>query len=86
MGSPWFCVTISAVYVYLAKVALPRFTQNRPAYNLDGVIAVYNVLQISLCAEIVRQVRPPSFQFYKLVREYANEGNLYQNCAHSRCI
>jgi hypothetical protein len=33
---------------------------DRPAYKLDRIIAVYNMVQICTCIELVREVRPSS--------------------------
>ena len=39
-------ILISLAYCYLVKVAGPRFMANRPPYKLNGVMKVYNFIQI----------------------------------------
>lgn len=46
MNSPLPAAMLSMTYLYLIKVVGPRFMANRPAYELRGVLMVYNVFQI----------------------------------------
>ncbi|XP_069697700.1 very long chain fatty acid elongase 7-like isoform X2 [Periplaneta americana] len=38
------------MYLFVVKVAGPRFMKDRPAYNIDGIIAVYNIAQVTICS------------------------------------
>jgi len=48
LGSPFHPLALLAVYMYFVKVAGPQYMKNRPAFQLNGVISVYNVIQIIL--------------------------------------
>ncbi|PSN54041.1 Elongation of very long chain fatty acids protein 7 [Blattella germanica] len=52
MDTPWTSVVIVAFYLYFVKVA-PRYMKDKPAYNLDKIICVYNLFQIASSAYIV---------------------------------
>jgi len=45
-----------AVYLYVVKVAGPQYMKNRPAFQLSGIISVYNVIQIILNALLFLKV------------------------------
>ena len=48
LGSPLYPLGLIAGYLYVVKVAGPRYMKNRPAYQLNGIISLYNVIQIVL--------------------------------------
>ncbi|XP_069697691.1 very long chain fatty acid elongase 7-like isoform X2 [Periplaneta americana] len=52
MGSVWYPITIILLYLYVVKVVGPRFMKERPAYNLDKIIALYNIVQIWACFDL----------------------------------
>ncbi|XP_075157147.1 very long chain fatty acid elongase F-like [Haematobia irritans] len=58
LGSPWFMALTILFYVLAVKEFGPRFMANRKAYNVDGLMQVYNVIQILLnsfiCYEFLR--------------------------------
>lgn len=45
MSSVWPTVLLCLGYVYLVKVAGPRFMKDRPAYEIKGIIVAYNLFQ-----------------------------------------
>ncbi|CAN8027244.1 hypothetical protein HPB47_023394 [Ixodes persulcatus] len=48
-GNKWFLITLLSGYVYVVKVAGPRFMKNRPPYdNLKPVIILYNLAMVFL--------------------------------------
>ncbi|KAI1294146.1 Elongation of very long chain fatty acids protein 1 [Halotydeus destructor] len=42
-GGPWPTIALVLTYVYLVKVAGPRYMKDRPAYDLRALIRLYNV-------------------------------------------
>ena len=46
MSSPIPAMLICLAYVFVVKVVGPKFMENRPAYDLRGVLKVYNLFQI----------------------------------------
>lgn len=57
MDSFWPTVLIVAIYIYIVTVWGPRFMKNRPAYNIDTFLVIYNAAQVILSAYIFIQVR-----------------------------
>lgn len=53
MGSMKTMGTISAVYLIIVYVILPKYMENRKPFNLKFVIRCYNVFQIVSCSYIV---------------------------------
>jgi len=45
MSSIWPTVIICALYVYVVKVAGPRYMQNREPYQIRGLMLAYNLFQ-----------------------------------------
>jgi len=56
MGSPLYPLGLIALYLYIVKVAGPQYMKNRPAYQLSGIISLYNVTQIVLNATLFVKV------------------------------
>jgi len=56
LGSPLYPLGLITLYLYVVKVAGPRYMKNRPAYQLSGIIALYNVIQIVLNAILFAKV------------------------------
>jgi hypothetical protein len=56
MGSPWPVICIAAFYVYFVRSLGPHFMKNRPAFNVDLILRVYNLLQIFLCIYTLNRV------------------------------
>lgn len=46
-GGPWPTLALIFAYVYFVKVAGPRFMKDRPAYDLRGVIRLYNIVLVA---------------------------------------
>ena len=46
MNNPLWTALICILYVYLVKVAGPRWMKGRPAYQLRTVIIMYNIIQV----------------------------------------
>jgi hypothetical protein len=46
LGSPLYPLGLITLYLYVVKVAGPRYMKNRPAYQLSGIILLYNVIEI----------------------------------------
>lgn len=57
VSSPLYPLGLIALYLYIVKVAGPRYMRDRPAYKLTGVIAVYNIMQILLNVALFIKVR-----------------------------
>jgi len=45
MSSVWPTVFLCLAYVYIVKVAGPRFMKDRPPYEIKGIIVAYNLFQ-----------------------------------------
>lgn len=56
MSSPIYTVLICAAYVYIVKVAGPKFMKNREPMNLRTFLIVYNFLQVVLSGYIFYRV------------------------------
>lgn len=56
MGSPLYPLGILLSYVYFVKVAGPRYMKDRPAYSLNRIVALYNIIQILLNVAIFIKV------------------------------
>lgn len=54
MGSPWPVIFLTISYLYFVKSLGPRLMKNRPAFNVDSVLRLYNLLQIILCTTFVK--------------------------------
>lgn len=46
MSSPLPTAALCFTYVYFVKVWGPKFMENRPAHNLQVIVAIYNIFQI----------------------------------------
>ena len=53
LNSPVPTALICMCYVFIVKVAGPRFMQNREPYNIRTFLVIYNALQVALSAYIV---------------------------------
>jgi len=53
LNSPLPTALICMCYVFIVKVAGPRFMQNREPYNIRTFLVIYNALQVALSAYIV---------------------------------
>ena len=56
MSSPLPSILICLTYFYTVKVLGPKFMKNRPAYDLRGVLLVYNVFQILINSWIFHEL------------------------------
>ena len=56
MSNPLYTVALCAMYVYVVKVAGPRFMKNRPPMNLKKFLVAYNGFQVVLSGYIFVQV------------------------------
>jgi len=45
MSSVWPTVFLCLAYIYIVKVAGPRFMKDRPPYEIKGIIVAYNLFQ-----------------------------------------
>lgn len=54
--SPIPVIFITAMYFFTVKEWLPKFMENRPAYDLRKVLVYYNLLQVVLSGYIVVMV------------------------------
>jgi len=53
LNGPLPTALICMCYVFIVKVAGPRFMQNREPYNIRKFLVIYNALQVALSAYIV---------------------------------
>ena len=56
MGNPIYTVFLSALYVYVVKIAGPRFMKDRPPMNIKKFMVAYNAFQVLLSGYIFVQV------------------------------
>ncbi|XP_047527338.1 elongation of very long chain fatty acids protein 1-like [Vanessa atalanta] len=52
IGKPFQCIFILAVYLMFVLKWGPRFMKNRPSYNIDTIMIIYNAIQVICCAYI----------------------------------
>ena len=57
MDSFWPTLVICATYVYIVKVAGPRFMRDREPMNIRGFLIVYNAFQVLFSLYIFTEVR-----------------------------
>ncbi|XP_022114867.2 elongation of very long chain fatty acids protein 4 [Pieris rapae] len=78
ISSPWPGLALLILYLFVVLKWLPNYMKNRPAFDLRGVIAVYNAFQIVFCAYVV---------YYSLTLGWLNHYSLLchpvDNEAHS---
>ena len=60
MSNPLYTIALCAMYVYVVKVAGPRFMKDRPPMNLKKFLVAYNGFQVILSGYIFVQVTPLS--------------------------
>ncbi|XP_069697701.1 very long chain fatty acid elongase 7-like [Periplaneta americana] len=48
-GSPWTFLLLLGSYLYFVNSG-PRFMKNRPVYNIDGIIGIYDIAQVIICS------------------------------------
>ena len=58
MSNPLYTIALCAMYVYVVKVAGPRFMKDRPPMNLKKFLVAYNGFQVILSGYIFVQVTP----------------------------
>ena len=56
MGSPLYTGLICTAYVYIVKVAGPKFMEGRQPYNIRTFMVFYNAFQVILSGYLVVQV------------------------------
>ncbi len=56
MQSPLPTLIICLTYVYLVKVAGPRYMKDRPPMKIKGFLVVYNLFQVALSTYIFYEV------------------------------
>ncbi|XP_032221888.2 elongation of very long chain fatty acids protein 4 isoform X1 [Nematostella vectensis] len=52
IATPWPCLSLMAMYLFIVKVG-PKFMENRKAWDLRGVLVVYNFALVLLSAYMV---------------------------------
>ncbi|KAL0819770.1 hypothetical protein ABMA28_007811 [Loxostege sticticalis] len=55
MRTPWPGLALMILYLMAVFKWLPKYMSNRPAYDLRGAIAIYNIIQIIGCSYVVYQ-------------------------------
>ena len=56
MGNPLYTVGLCALYVFVVKVAGPRYMKDRPPMNIKQFMVLYNAFQVLLSGYIFVQV------------------------------
>ena len=56
MSSPLYTVFLCATYVYVVKIAGPRFMKHRPPMDIKTFMVAYNAFQVFLSGYIFVQV------------------------------
>lgn len=56
LSGPGTPLLISLAYLFAVYILLPKFMENRKAYDLRMVIRIYNVVQIFSCCFIIHGV------------------------------
>ncbi|XP_063627894.1 very long chain fatty acid elongase AAEL008004-like [Cydia splendana] len=75
MRTPWPGVAIIVLYLASVFYWLPAFMRSRRAYDLRGVIAVYNATQIIMCGYVVyKSLVLGWFSHYRLFCQPVDEG------------
>lgn len=76
MKDPLAGLCILAGYLYFVKSLGPRLMQDRKPFKLDGIMKIYNVIQIILCGwMVVDGVRLGFFTKYSLLCEPVDYSN-----------
>lgn len=76
MKDPFAGLCILVGYLYFVKSLGPRLMQDRKPFKLDGIMKIYNILQIFLCGWIVFDgVRLGFFTKYSLLCEPVDFSN-----------
>ncbi|XP_064071147.1 very long chain fatty acid elongase 7-like [Vanessa tameamea] len=52
IAKPFQCIFILAVYLMFVLKWGPRFMKNRPSYNIDTIMILYNAIQVICCGYI----------------------------------
>ncbi|XP_050342677.1 elongation of very long chain fatty acids protein 7-like [Nymphalis io] len=52
VAKPYQCIIVLTIYLMFVFKWGPRFMKNRPAYNIDTIMIIYNVIQVISCAYI----------------------------------
>ena len=47
MSSPWPTVALCLLYYYIIRVAGPRFMKDREPLNIQNLVVVYNLFQVT---------------------------------------
>ena len=47
MSSPWPTVVLCILYYYIIRVAGPRFMKDREPLNIQNLVVVYNLFQVT---------------------------------------
>lgn len=61
MSNPIPGICLLALYLYFVKVIGPKIMKNRPGLNIDGLMKIYNLAQVFLCATLFVQGYKYSF-------------------------
>ena len=56
MDTPLYTILICTFYVYIVKVAGPKFMEGRQPYNIRTFMVFYNAFQVILSGYLVLQV------------------------------
>lgn len=56
MSSPFYTLGICLIYVFVVKVAGPKFMENRKPFQLKNVLIVYNLFQVIFSAWMFYQI------------------------------
>lgn len=72
MAKPYQGLALLGVYLLFVLKLGPEWMKNRPAFNLEKILLVYNAIQIYLCAKIFVGVRSPLINYYDYTNPIAN--------------
>ena len=72
LSSPLPTAAICLCYVYIVKVAGPRFMRDREPYNIRTFLIIYNAFQVALSAYIVYWVRHSINQYQSSMARLSN--------------
>ncbi|XP_046960923.1 elongation of very long chain fatty acids protein-like [Vanessa cardui] len=75
VAKPYQCLCILAVYLMFVFKWGPRFMNNRPSYNLDKIMIIYNAIQVICCAYVFVMAITEAWSSYKLFCEPVDYSN-----------
>ena len=79
MGNPIYTIFLCALYVYVVKVAGPKYMKDRPPMNIKKFMVGYNAFQVILSGYIFVQViyMNKQAESYLIIQKYLTTNPAY---------